>query len=335
VRISTALDRLRPSRSVVFSVVGIGAAFAALVFATTAFANEPPRLTKTGATTTERPESTVTLTCPRGYTATGVSAEIDGFAGVTISGLWPDGRKAYARAHATRPVTAPWALRARAVCVRGTADIEYARATQPASAPPVQVICPGGKELIGMGWAATGGARIMFAIPAFGAGGTPPGTGTGGFPTGTGGFPTGTGGFPTGTGGFPTGTGGFPTGTGGNPTGTGGTPGPGNLLNGVIGAASPGGQPAAAISVTAVCATPGHNSGTVVSKAGPDPRGNSETRATCPRWWYAQASGLVVQSLHGRLGEVRAQTISENRRSGRLVVDDTTHGIQLHLLCAQ
>jgi hypothetical protein len=87
--------------------------------------------------------------------------------------------------------------------------------------------------------------------------------------------------------------------------------------------------------VTAVCATPGHNSLTVVSVAEPGPDGTSQTRANCPRWWYAQASGLVVHSIGNRLGVVRAQTISGNRRSGRLVVNDATDGIELLLLCSQ
>jgi hypothetical protein len=209
----------------------VAAAFVVVAFAAEAFADEAPKLTSAGSVTTQNTESTVTLTCPRGYVATGVSADLSGFEGVTLSGMWPAGRYAYARATATRPVSAPWTLRAQAVCVRQTADIEYAVMTTSATVP-AQAPCPRNKELIGLGWAATGGSRIMFVVPTFGSGGVPPvtgtggfpGTGTGGFPTGTGGFPTGTGGFPTGTGGFPTGTGGFPTGTGGFPTGTGGFP---------------------------------------------------------------------------------------------------------------
>jgi len=195
-------------------VLGIGVL--GLVLPGYAFATEKPQLVSANATTQADNTLRVTMRCPRGMTAVGVTASTSGFSGVTIDRMWPQGRSAVAEASATREVTSPWSLHAAALCVKKTADIEYVVDDRGAGAPAYAqygnrrydvTTCRSGKELIGFGWSTDPGTWVDLVNPfaAQSPGYPPTGTGTGYYP------PTGTGYYPptsTGTGYYP------PTGTG-------------------------------------------------------------------------------------------------------------------------
>src|SRR5512142_1926285 len=104
------------------SVVALGALTFLLPF--DAFASQAPRLASKSASTT-RDTLEVSIDCPKGTTATGVSATLDGFDKVSLDRMWPAGRKAYARASAKAPVTSSWTLRAWAICIPQEAGLQY------------------------------------------------------------------------------------------------------------------------------------------------------------------------------------------------------------------
>jgi hypothetical protein len=215
------------------------ATMAVLPFALRAAASAAPELTAANSITTRSQEASVSASCGRGYTAVGVSAEVNGSDSVRITKMWPEGRTATARGTASGAVTSSWTLRVQAVCVKNSASIVAQRTVAPPGIAMVTEVCAPGRQLIGFGWSVEGDGRLTSiaalrnGIPGGGwptaTGGYPSGsggypTGTGGYPTGTGGYPTGTGSYPTGTGSYPTGTGSYPTGTGSYPTGTGSYP---------------------------------------------------------------------------------------------------------------
>src|SRR5437763_11341660 len=95
----------RPGRRTLAVLAALAVGAAGLRFAYAAAADEVPLLVSAGSPTTTKDEATLKITCPRGRTAAGVSAHVNGFSGVTISQMRPDGQYAYARATATRRVT--------------------------------------------------------------------------------------------------------------------------------------------------------------------------------------------------------------------------------------
>ena len=187
--LSGALCPVHPvvKRTVAIGCVAVvGWAAATFLSGGAAFADGAPKLVAARSTTTGD-SLTVSATCPRGWTAAGISAKVTGFAGVTIDEMRPDGQTAHAHATATQPVTAEWTLQAEATCIPRTSDIEYVTATKPGGWPgrvEVSAFCPDGKELIGTGWTARGGLTLTDVIASSATGGGYPGTGAN---TGTGG----------------------------------------------------------------------------------------------------------------------------------------------------
>ena len=112
--------------------------------------------------------ATVTLTCPEGMTAVGVSGEIVGFTGATITQLMPNGRVGVAKAVATQTTTSPWSLRAQMLCLPAMPGLEYVSKTFTRAEPlgfGDAVTCSTGKELIGLGWSVEPGARPELVYP--------------------------------------------------------------------------------------------------------------------------------------------------------------------------